>query len=245
MKMSFKKLHVNLRRDNLELIVRKSLMEYLPEGDLFFIKDIHRICGSTYAVLLDINIGVDSIKNALFSISIPMDMRKKIEVTPYYRDCDTRTDIVREIDNKYVIIHIMEYQCIDTSEGASDILIDDEKIFFKISDSGYAKKAFYSLYVDDRGIIRLHNRDEIRGDVIYIIPDIEYGQRKTLYPGYVKKSVFCRGSINYSKHDRIVIDLLMHNIDSTKYCLRRKDSLFLPVKYMDRVRDLLEIRRWG
>lgn len=244
MKMSFKKLGLNTKKDSLEVVVYTSLREYLSNEIAFAVKDIHRIYGFTYAVTLYID-AHEIIENALFKVSIPTDMRKKIEVVPHYRDYDTYTVIDREIDNEYVTINIREYQCIDTNEGLHNILIGNEKISFRISDSGYAKKAYYSLYVDDSGIIRMHNRDEIREDNIYIIPDIEYGQSKTLYPGYVKKDVYCRGSINYSKHDRIVIDLLMYNNDSTKYCLRRKDSLFLSEKYMDHIRQVLGIRRWG
>lgn len=245
MKMTFKELHVNPRRDSLELIVYGSIRKYLPKECLPVIKGIQRVCGFTYGVKLDIDIEGATIKNALFRVSIPPDMRKRITVDPYYRFDDTYTVIDRVIDDKYVIVNIREYQCIDTYEGPNDILINAEKISFRISDSGYAKKAYYSLYVDDGGIIRMHNRDEIREDNIYIIPDIEYGQHLTLFPGYVKKGVYCRGSINYSKRDRIVIDVLMYNSESTKYCLRRKDSLVLPPKYMEHIRQVLNIRKWG
>lgn len=245
MKMSFKELHVNPRRDSLELIAHRSIAKYLPKECLCVIKKIQIVYGFTYAIKFDIDIDGTAIKNALIRLSIPPDMRKRITVEPYYRFDDTYTAIDRVIDSEYVTINIREYQCIDTYEGPNDILIDDEKISFRISDSGYAKKAYYSLYVDDSGIIRMHNRDEIHEDNIYIIPDIEYGQHLTLCPGYVKKSVYYRGSINYSKRDRIVIDMLIYNSNSTKYCYHRKDSLALPEKYMEHIRQVLNIRRWG
>lgn len=244
MKMTFKRLDLNVKKDSLEVIVNTILREYLPNEIAFVLKDIHRIYGFTYAVTLYID-SHEIIENALFEVTIPVDMRKRIEVAPYYRSYDTHTAIVREIDEEYVHIYIKEYQCIDTDEGTRDILIGSDKLSFKIKDDHSVQGDYYSLYVDESGIIRIDNREEIRKGITYINPDIKFGEELSLRPGYIRKCTYCKGSIDYAKHNRISIHALIHNIQSTKYCYHRVDTLFLPVKYMDRVRELLDIRRWG
>lgn len=245
MKMSFKKLDIDTSGISKELIVYRCLREYLPKECGFFVRNIHRVYGFTYAVKFDINMRMGLIKDALVEITIPVDRRKRIEVAPCYRDCETHTVIGRKIVDEYVIINIKEYQNIDTDHGSCDILIGEHEISFGAKDKISTHEDYYSLYVDECGIIRLANREDIREDIIYINPDITYGDHKKLYPGYVRKSIFCRGSIDYAKRDRIVINALMYNAESTKYCLRRRDSLFLPEKYMDHIRQVLDIRRWG
>lgn len=244
MKMTYKELGVN-KRDCITEIISNAIKRYLPDEAMFLIVGCERVGTFTYCAELVVTLSDTTIDGALVSVTIPPDMRKQIEVTPYYRNYETYTAIEREIDVEYVYIYIKEYLCIDTDMGSQDILISADKIPFRIKGESSVKADYYSLYVDRWGIIRLDNRQELREDTVYIDPVLERGENTSLCQGYIRKSIFCKGSIDYAKHDRIVIHVLTHNAQSTKYCLHRMDSLFLPVKYMDHIRELTNTRKWG
>lgn len=244
MKITYKELKNN-KNNSIYTIVIRCIRRYLPTVELIAIRDISRICNDTYRVIADLELHNRAVQQAMFQILIPRDMRKKIILTPFCRSTELYTRVDKTVNKDDIALSIREYCCIDTLNGANDIMIQEETIRFRIKPRERVLVDYYSLYIDNEGIIRLHNKDSIRYDITYIYADIDIAHEPSLYPGYIKKSLYCTAFIDYKKRDRITINRLVYNLSSTRYCMRFRDVIYMPEIYMNYVRGLLGIKKWG
>lgn len=246
MKISYKELGCN-KNEVKYTIVTRCIRRYLPVVELIDIRDISRICNDTYRVIADLEIHNISAREAVFQIVIPTDMRKKIILKPLYSKDERYTEVSKTVDDEYIILFIKEYCCVDIleSEIGNDIMIREETVRFRVKPRERVLVDYYSLYIDNEGIIRLHNNDSIRDDITYIYADVDIGHEPSLYPGYIKKSIYATAFVDYKKADRIIINRLVHNFSSTRFCMRYMDAIYMPESYMNYVRGLLGIKKWG
>lgn len=246
MKITYKELKCNKNSSKYTTVIR-CIRRYLPVVELIAVRDISRICKDTYRVIADLEIHNISVRNAVFQIVIPRDMRKKIILTPLYSKDERYTEVSKTVDDEDIILSIKEYCCVDIldSEISNDIVIREETVRFRVKPRERVFTDYYSLYIDNEGIIRLHNSDSIRDDITYIYAAVDIGHKPTLYPGYIKKSLYCTALIDYKKADCITINRLVHNVRSTRYCKRYRDVIYMPESYMNYVRGLLGIKKWG
>lgn len=246
MKITYKELRCN-KNDDTYTIITRCIRRYLPEVELVAIRNITNICNDAYRVTADLAILNRSVKQAIFRAIIPTDMRKNILFMPFYSKTVRNTTVDKTIKGSNIILSIKECYRFDTLnfEDKDNIVIREDTIRFRVKPHERVLEDYYSLYIDSKGIIRLHNRDDIRDDITYIYADIEPVNKTTLYPGYVKKSVYCKGMLSYRKSDHILVNKLVHNSCSTRYCLRCIDKIYMPERYMNYVRDLLNINKWG
>lgn len=246
MKITYKELKCNKNSSKYTIAIR-CIRRYLPAVELIAIRDISHICNDTYRVKADLEIHNISVRKAVFQIVIPTDMRKKIILKPLYSKDERYTEVSKTVDGEDIILFIKEYCCVDISESeiGNDIMIHEETVRFRVKPRERVLADYYSLYIDNDGIIRLHNNDSIRDDITYIYADVDIGHKPSLYPGYIKKSIYATAFMNYKKADRIIINRLVHNSSSTRYCMRYMDAIYMPKSYMNYVRELLGIEKWG
>lgn len=245
MKISYKELKCN-KNDSKYTIAIRCIRKCIPEVELISIRKITHIHGNSYKVYADLEMHNTSVQQAMFSIIIPTDMRKKIIFMSFHSRTMRHIKVDITVNEDDIILFVREYYRFDTLNFEdSDIMIREETIRFRIKPRERVLADYYSLYIDNEGIIRLHNSDSIRDDITYIYADVDIGHEPSLYPGYIKKSLYCTAFIDYKKADRIIINRLVHNLSSTRYCMRYRDVLYMPENYMHYVRGLLGIKKWG
>lgn len=245
MKISYKELRCN-KNDAKYTIVVRCIRRCFPEVEQITIRKITNIYSNSYKVYADLEILNTSVQQAMFSIIIPTDMRKKIIFMPFYSKTMRHTKVAKSVNEDDIILYIREYYCFDTVNfDDSDIMIREETIRFRIKPRERVLVDYYSLYIDSRGILRMHNRDSISDDITYIYAEVDIGYEPSLYPGYIKKSIYSTAFMDYKKNDRIIINRLVHNFSSTRYCMRYRDVIYMPVIYMNYVRGLLRLKKWG
>lgn len=245
MKISYKELRCN-KNDDKYTIITRCIRRCFPEVEQITIRKITNIYSNSYKVYADLEMLNTSVQQAMFSIIIPTDMRKKIIFMPFYSKIMRYTKVAKSVNEDDIILYIREYYCFDTlNSDDSDIMIREETIRFRIKPRERVLVDYYSLYIDNKGIIRLHNSDSIRDDITYIYADVDIGHESSLYPGYIKKSLYCTAFIDYRKADRITINRIVHNFSSTRYCMRYRDVIYMPENYMHYARRLLGIKKWG
>lgn len=245
MKISYKELKCN-KNDSKYTIAIRCIRKCIPEVELISIRKITHIYGNSYKVYADLEMHNTSVQQAMFSIIIPTDMRKKIIFTSFHSRTMRHIKVDRTVNENDIILFVREYYRFDTLNFEdSDIMIREETIRFRIKPRERVLADYYSLYIDNEDIIRLHNSDSIRDDITYIYADVDIGHEPSLYPGYIKKSLYCTAFIDYKKADRIIINRLVHNLSSTRYCMRYRDVIYMPESYMHYVRGLLGIKKWG
>ena len=245
MKISYKELRCNKNEDKYTIVTR-CIRRCFPEVELIDIREITNIYDNSYKVCADLEILNTSVKQAIFAIIIPTDMRKKIIFMPYYCKTPRYTKVCKSVNEDDIILYIREYYRFDTINfDDSDIMIREETIRFRIKPRERVLVDYYSLYIDNKGIIRMHNSNSIRANITYIYADVDIGHEPSLYPGYIKKSLYCTAFIDYKKTDRITINRLVHNLYSTRYCMRYRDVIYMPESSMHYVRGLLGIKKWG
>lgn len=245
MKISYKELKCN-KNDSKYTIAIRCIRRCIPEVELISIREITHIYGNSYKVYADLEIHNTSVQQAMFSIIIPTDMRKKIIFKSFHSRTMRHIKVDRTVNEDDIILFVREYYRFDTLNFEySDIMIREETIRFRIKPRERVLVDYYSLYIDNEGIIRLHNSDSIRDDITYIYADVDIGHEPSLYPGYIKKSLYCTAFIDYKKAGRIIIDRLVYNPSSTRYCMRYSDVIYMPESYMHYVRGLLGIKKWG
>lgn len=245
MKIKYKELKCN-KNSSIYTIAIGCIRRYLPEVELINIKNITCIYKDTYRVIADFKLLNSSVQQAIFQMIIPTDMRKNILFMSFYSKSARLTKVDKAVNGDNIILSIKDCYHIDTLNFKdNNIVIREETIRFRVKPYEEALEDYFSLYIDNECIVRLHNRNDIRNDITYIYANVDSSYRPSLFPGYIKKSVYCKGTVDYKGSDHITINRLTHNFSSTRYCLRYRDVLYMPEKYMNYVRGILGIKKWG